>query len=543
MRFAPRWCGQCRQARHYNPHVHIVIADSLPASAGDALRAAGWTVDARPGRKPDELARDLADADALIVRSATQVTASLIESAPKLRVIARAGTGVDNVDVPAATARGILVMNAAGANSVSVAELAIGLMLALARPMAAADASMKRGEWEKKKFMGTELRGKLLGVIGFGRIGREVAARARAFGMEIVAYDPFIAARAAESAGIPLVELDDLLARADFITLHMPSLPETHHVINAERLARCKKGVRIVNTARGELIDEAALADAIESGHVAGAGLDVFESEPPTDTRLTSLPQVVATPHIAASTNEAQELVGSEIAINVRDYLQDGVIRNAVNFPAVPPDDVPKLRPYLLLAEKLGALVAQLLPERPQSIGIRYYGPLMTAYENVIGSAVLAGALSRTEDNVTAVNARALATEHGLEVVESRSTRPRDFGNMISVKLVGSTRERWVEGAVIEPGNPRLAALDGVPIEAPLSGTLIVMANEDRPGVIGDVGTALGRHDVNIGSFALGRVESGAVGVISVDETGGLNPAVDDIRRLKAVREALVVRL
>ena len=543
MRFAPRWCDRCRQARHYNPQVHIVIADSLPASAGDALRAAGWTVDAKAGRKPDELARDLADADALIVRSATQVTASLLESAPKLRVIARAGTGVDNVDVPAATARGILVMNAAGANSVSVAELAIGLMLALARPLAAADASMKRGEWEKKKFMGTELRGKLLGVIGFGRIGREVAARARAFGMEIVAYDPFIAARAAESAGIPLVELDDLLARADFISLHMPSLPETHHVINATRLARCKKGVRIVNTARGELIDEAALADAIESGHVAGAGLDVFEAEPPSDTRLTSLPQVVATPHIAASTHEAQELVGSEIAINVRDYLQEGVIRNAVNFPAVPPDDVPKLRPYLLLAEKLGALIAQLMPERPQSIGIRYYGPLMTAYENVVGSAVLAGALSRTEDNVTAVNARALAAERGLEVVESRSTRPRDFGNMISVKLGSSKRERWVEGTVIEPSSPRLAALDGVPIEAPLSGTLIVMANEDRPGVIGDVGTALGRHDVNIGSFALGRLASGAAGVISVDETSRLDAAVDDIRRLKAVREALVVRL
>lgn len=543
MRFAPRWCGGCRQAGHYNPQVHIVIADSLPTSAADALRAAGWTVDTKAGRKPDELARDLADADALIVRSATQVTASLLESAPKLRVVARAGTGVDNVDVPAATARGILVMNAAGANSVSVAELAIGLMLALARPLAAADASMKRGEWEKKKFMGTELRGKLLGVIGFGRIGREVASRARAFGMEIVAYDPFIAARAAEAAGIPLVELDELLARADFITLHMPSLPETHHVINANRLARCKKGVRIVNTARGELIDEAALADAIESGHVAGAGLDVFESEPPTDKRLTSLPQVVATPHIAASTNEAQELVGSEIAINVRDYLQEGIIRNAVNFPAVPPDDVPKLRPYLLLAEKLGALIAQLLPERPESIGIRYYGPLMTVYENVIGSAVLAGALSRTEDNVTAVNARALATEHGLEVVESRSTRPRDFVNMISVKLGSTKRERWVEGTVIEPASPRLAAIDGVPIEAPLAGTLIVMANEDRPGVIGEVGTALGRHGVNIGSFALGRQASGAVGVISVDEAGGLDAAVEDIRRSKAVKEALVVRL
>ena len=238
--------------------MHIVIADSLPASAADALRAAGWSVDAKAGRTPDELARDLSNADALIVRSATQVTAQLIEAAPKLRVIARAGTGVDNVDVPAATARGILVMNAAGASSVSVAELAVGLMLTLARPIPAADASMKRGEWEKKKFMGVELRGKLLGVIGFGRIGREVAARARAFGMEIVAYDPFIAARAAEAAGIPLVELDDLLARADFISLHMPSLPETHHVMNAERLARCKKGVRIVNTARGELVDEAA---------------------------------------------------------------------------------------------------------------------------------------------------------------------------------------------------------------------------------------------------------------------------------------------
>ena len=523
--------------------MHIVIADSLPASAAEALRAAGWSVDAKAGRKPAELARDLADADALIVRSATQVTAELIEAAPKLRVIARAGTGVDNVDVPAATARGILVMNAAGASSVSVAELALGLMLSLARPIPAADASMKRGEWEKKKFMGTELRGKLLGVIGFGRIGREVAARARAFGMEIVAYDPFIAARAAEAAGTALVELDDLLARADFISLHMPSLPETHHVMNAERLARCKKGVRIVNTARGELIDEAALADAIESGHVAGAGLDVFDSEPPTDKRLTSLPQVVATPHIAASTIEAQEQVGSEIAINVRDYLLEGVIRNAVNFPAVPPDDVPKLRPYLLLAEKLGALIAQLVPERPESMGIRYYGPLMTAYENVIGSAVLAGALARTEDNVTAVNSRALAGERGLEVVESRSSRPRNFMQLISVKLRSATRERWVEGMVVEPASPRLSSIDGVPIEAPLSGTLIVMANADRPGVIGEVGTALGRHGVNIGSFALGRDTSGAVGVISVDEGDGLAAAVKDVRSSKAVREALIVRL
>ena len=286
--------------------MHIVIADSLPSSAAEALRAAGWSVDTKSGRKPDELAKDLANADALIVRSATQVTAALIEAAPKLRVIARAGTGVDNVDVPAASARGILVMNAAGANSISVAELAIGLILALARALPPADASMKQGIWDKKRFMGVELRGKTLGVVGFGRIGREVAQRARAFGMEILAYDPFIASRAADAAGVPLVELDELLAQADFITLHVPALPETRHLVNAERIARMKKGVRIVNTARGELIDDAALAAGIASGHVAGAGLDVFDPEPPTDHTLTKLPQVIATPHIAASTIEGQ---------------------------------------------------------------------------------------------------------------------------------------------------------------------------------------------------------------------------------------------
>jgi D-3-phosphoglycerate dehydrogenase len=523
--------------------VHIVIADSLPASAADALKAAGWSVDAKSGRKPDELARDLANADALIVRSATQVTADLLAAAPRLRVVARAGTGVDNVDVPAATARGILVMNAAGANSISVAEHALALMLSLARAVPMADATMKRGVWEKKKLTGVELRGKLLGVIGFGRIGREVAARARAFGMDVMAYDPFIPARAADAAGVPLVDLDRVLTSADFITLHVPALPETRHLVNAATLAQMRKGVRIVNTARGELIDEKALADAIESGHVAGAGLDVFETEPPTDPRLTSLPQVVATPHIAASTTEAQELVGSEIAINVRDYLQEGIVRNAVNFPAVPTEDVPRLRPYLQLAERLGALVAQLLPDRSVSISIRYYGPLISTNDKVVGSAVLAGALSRAAESVTPVNARALAEERGLEVVESRSTRPRDYVHVISVKLRGATSERWVEGTVIASSSPRLSALDGVPVEAPLSGTLIVMANEDQPGVIGGAGSALGRAGVNIASFALGRNEAGAVGVIGVDEGPDLEAAVKEIRGLSNVKEAVIVHL
>jgi len=523
--------------------VHIIIADSLPASAADLLSAAGWSVDAKAGRKPEELSRDLANADALIVRSATQVTADLIGAAPKLRVIARAGTGVDNVDVAAATARGILVMNAAGANSVSVAELAAGFLVALARAIPAADASMKQGVWDKKRFMGVELRGKVLGVVGFGRIGREVAARARAFGMEILAYDPFLASRAADAAGVPLVQLEDLLARADFLTLHVPALPETRHLINTERLARMKKGVRIVNTARGELIDDAALAAAIQSGQVAGAAIDVFDPEPPTDWTLAKLPQVIATPHIAASTIEGQEFVGNETAVQVRDYLKDGIIRNAVNFPSVPPEDVPKLRPFLDLAHRLGAMVSQLVPERPDEIGIRYYGPLVTAYESVIGSAVLAGALARSFDSVTPVNARAIADERGLHVVESRSTRVRDYGNVISVKLTGAHGERWAEATIIEPQQPRLCGLDGVPIEASLSGTLVVMGNDDRPGVVGGVGTALARQGVNIATFALGRGDAGAVAVAGVDDGGGLEAALEEIRRLPNVKEVRVVRL
>ncbi len=313
----------------------IVIADDLPASAADVLRAEGWEVDARTGRSTEQLKQDVADADALVVRSATKVTSAIIDAAPALRVIARAGTGVDNVDVAAASARGVVVMNAPGANSISVAELAIGLMLALARHVPAADAAMKQGKWEKKKFMGEELRDKTLGLAGLGRIGQEVARRARAFGMKVIAHDPFIAAQVAEDLGAELVSMDEVFARADYVSLHLPSTPATQNFLNAERLAASKPGIRIVNTARGDLVDERALADAIESGHVAGAALDVFEVEPPPDPRLQRLPQVIATPHIAASTREAQELVGVETVSALRDFLRDGIIRNAVNFPSV----------------------------------------------------------------------------------------------------------------------------------------------------------------------------------------------------------------
>ncbi len=413
----------------------IVIADGLPNTAIDTLKQPDWVVDNRQGRPAAELIADLKDADALVVRSATKVTREMIEAAPKLRVIARAGTGVDNVDVPAATARGIVVMNAPGANSLSVAELAMGLVLSLARNIPAADASMKTGKWEKSKFAGSEIRSKTLGLVGLGRIGQEVAARAHAFEMKVIAHDPFISAEMAATLGVELVSLDELCLRADYISLHIPALPSTKHLFNAERFAKCKKGVRIINTARGELIDESALADAVESGHVAGAGLDVFDPEPPKDWRLATLPQVVATPHIAASTKEAQEQVGTETAAALRDFLREGIIRNAVNFPSVSQEAYKRLRPYLMLARSLGVVAAQMGEARISAVGVRYYGELANEDNQLLGSAVLEGVLSTIlSGGVTPVNARTIATDRGIELIESRSNRARNYTSLISVK-------------------------------------------------------------------------------------------------------------
>jgi D-3-phosphoglycerate dehydrogenase len=523
--------------------MHVVIADQLPASAVDVIaRVPGWTVDSRAGRSADVLARDLAEADALIVRSATKVNEQLLQSAPRLRVIARAGTGVDNVDLVAATARGVLVMNAPGANSVSVAEHALALMLALARALPAADGSMKRGVWDKKSLTGAELKGKTLGLVGMGRVGREVAGRARSFGMEVVAHDPYISERVAATLGVELLSLDDLCSRADYISLHVPATAETRALFDTERLRRCRRGVRIVNTARGELIDEGALAAAIQEGHVAGAGLDVFEKEPPPDWRLVQLPQVVATPHIAASTHEAQEQVGLETAAAVRDFLLEGTVRNAVNFPAISPEDMSALRPFLLLAQRLGSLAAQLADGRTRALGVRHYGPLVSAHGELIVSAAVAGLLEPILSSaVTIVNARDVAAQRGIEIIESRSSRPRTFANMLSVKLHTSSGECWLEGTVFEPGRPRLTLLDGVAVEAPLEGTLLTIRNEDQPGVIGHVGSILGRHGVNIANFALGRDTAGAAGIVNVDapaDDSRLLESVRDIRGVIGVREA-----
>ena len=523
----------------------IVVADDLPASALDLLRAEGWEVDARTGRAPDQLAGDLSNADAIVVRSATKVTAPLIGAAPRLRVIARAGTGVDNVDVPAASARGIVVMNAPGANSISVAELAVGLILALARHVPAADAAMKQGKWEKKRFLGEEIRDKTLGLAGLGRIGQEVARRAAGFGMQIVAHDPFISEQVAADLGVQLVTLDELFARADYVSLHMPSNEKTRNLVNAERLARSKKGIRIINTARGDLIDEKALADAIEAGQVGGAALDVFETEPPPDARLQKLPQVIATPHIAASTREGQELVGVETAAALRDFLRDGIIRNAVNFPSVSAEEFNRLRPFVELAERLGAFLAQMNDSRAHTLAVRYYGELSEGRNDMIVSAALVGLFKPIlSTGVTPVNARSVAADRGIEIIESRSSRTRNYTSLISIKLQTSGGERWVEGAVFERAVPRLVLVDGIAVEAPLEGTMIVLSNNDQPGVIGDVGTILGRHGVNIANFALGRDGSGAVGVVNVDETSPIPDAVlDEIRKMKAIREARIVRV
>ena len=527
----------------------VVVADELPAAAFEQLRRPGWEVIATFGRPREELTRALAGADALVVRSATRVTSDLIGEAPRLRVIARAGTGVDTIDVDAATERGILVINAPGANPVSVAELTMAFILALARRVPAADASMKAGQWEKKKFTGGEVLGRTLGLVGFGRIGQEVACRAQAFGMNVIAFDPYLSPEAMADAGATPVGLDALLAQSDVISLHAPASPETKHLINRERLARCRKGVFIVNTARGDLVDPAALAAAIQDGQVAGAALDVFEKEPPADATLQRLPEVIATPHIGASTREGQDRVGIETVEALADFLDRGLIRNAVNAPAVPPAIYSRLLPYIRLARLMGSVGASVAGGPLVGVGIRTYGELAEMPEAPLSTAVIEGVLGALRcENVTPVNATATATRRGIEVVRSHSTRDRPYPGLISVKVrTAAGTEHWLEGTLSASREPRLVLLDGVRVDAPLAGELILIWNRDQPGVIGEIGTRLGRHGINIGNFSLGRTSDGrAVGVLDVD-TGDANSivadAVDDLRGVRFVDRVEMIDL
>jgi D-3-phosphoglycerate dehydrogenase / 2-oxoglutarate reductase len=493
----------------------IVVAEKVSSSAVNVLREeSDWQV-VTHDQLEGKLNAQLADADALIVRSAVQVNAALLEHAPKLRVVGRAGVGVDNVDLDAATRKGIAVMNTPGANAVAVAEHTLGLALAMARHLCRADALMHSAKWEKKSLQGTELRGKTLGIIGLGRIGMEVARRARAFGMKIAAHDPFVSPEVARQAEIELTTLDEALAVADYVSLHMALTPQSAGIINAETIGKMKKGARLINCARGELVDEAALAAALRDGHLAGAALDVFAEEPPAkDSPLLALPNVILTPHVAGSTHEAQEAVGVQIAVQVREFLRRGVIQNAVNVPSVSDEEYAALEPYMTLAERLGSFVAQASSNGGlEEIGLQYSGPIAEGKTALVRKAAIKGVLnSMLAEKANLVNASALAEERGIRIREACKLKVSggSAGSVVTVQLKTQHGEHEVKGTVLHGNSPRLLAIDGIDVEAPLERNLIYLRNHDVPGVIGRIGTILGEAKINIANFSLGRVEAAA---------------------------------
>jgi D-3-phosphoglycerate dehydrogenase len=500
----------------------IVLAEKVsPATLAVFAAEPGWEVlthDKLPGGLPAALA----EADALVVRSAVQVDDALMEKAPKLRVIGRAGVGVDNIDAEAATRRGIVVMNTPGANAVAVAELTMGLMLALARKLPAANSTMHAGKWEKKSLQGAELRGKTLGILGLGRIGLEVARRARGFGVEIVGSDPFVSAAVARENGIVLLPVEELFAKADYLTLHVGLTPQTQNIINEKNLATMKKGVRIINCARGELVDDGALVAALKSGHVGGAALDVFVEEPPRNSPYFGLDNVILTPHIAGSTAEAQEAVGVQIAMQVREYLKLGVVQNAVNLPSLSHEEYLQLAPYIDLAERLGSFLAQTGKGGIEAIHLVYGGTLVEAKTDLVRNAAIEGLLQGSE-NVNRINAAAVAQERGIRVHEDKRESHRGgAATLLAIELHTPAGVRHATATVIHEEQPRLLEYDGIDIEAPLEGNLLVCRNLDVPGVIGRIGTILGEQGVNIANFALGRERTGkkpvhALAVVQVD--------------------------
>jgi len=480
----------------------------------------GWEVIVS---NPKEFTGHLATADALVVRSGVRVDASVIAQAPKLRLIGRAGVGVDNIELPSATAAGILVMNTPGGNAISVAEHTIALMLSLARSIPRASASVKSGKWEKRKFLGTELRGKTLGIVGLGSIGREVVKRAAAFEMRIIASDPYVHSQTAKDVGVELVALPSLYAESDYITLHTALTPESNRMLSTEAFARMKRGVRIINCARGELIDQEALKEALSSGKAGGAALDVFENEPPASgDRLLAMENLVATPHIGGSTEEAQEIVGVRIAEQVVEYMQNGVALNAVNMPALTPEQYKTLGPYSQLAERLGNFASYVSSGNPKTVRLLYFGKIAELNTHLVRNAGLAGVLHRSlARKANSINAMQIAGDRGLTVAERHDKRTAHT-DTVRLELESDVGVTSVEGAVVLD-RPRLIQVDGIYCEAPLDGNLTFLKNEDVPGVIGYIGDVLGRNGINIATFSLGRRHAGAEAV-SVVQTDQLVP-------------------
>jgi D-3-phosphoglycerate dehydrogenase len=505
----------------------------MDPKAAEIFRAKGVEVDEKPGLTKEELRAIIGAYDGLAIRSATKVTQDLLDSATNLKVIGRAGIGVDNVDIPAATARGIVVMNTPFGNSITTAEHAIALMFALARDLPAADSSTQAGKWEKNRFMGVELTNKTLGLIGAGNIGSIVADRALGLRMKVLAYDPFLTPERALDLGVEKAELDELLARADFITLHTPLTDQTRNILSRENLAKTKKGVRIVNCARGGLIDEVALKEALDSGQVAGAALDVFVEEPAKASPLFGTPGLVATPHLGASTTEAQVNVAIQVAEQMAEFLMRGGVTNALNMPSLSAEEAPRLRPYMALAEKLGSLVGQLSHGPLAGLSIEAEGAAAELNMKPITGAVLAGFMRIHSDTVNMVNAPFLAKERGLDVREIRHDRETDYHTLLRVSAITSAGDRPVVGTLFANSSPRLVEIFGIRVEAELEGEMIYIVNEDTPGFIGRLGTLLGEEGVNIGTFSLGRREAGgeAVALVSVDSHIG----PDLIQRLQAL--------
>jgi D-3-phosphoglycerate dehydrogenase / 2-oxoglutarate reductase len=520
----------------------VLISDQMDPNAAKIFEERGCDVDVITDKTPEELAAIIGDYDGLAIRSATKVTKAILAAATHLKVIGRAGIGVDNVDIPAASSKGVVVMNTPFGNSITTAEHAIALMFALARQLPEADVSTQQGKWEKNRFMGVEVTGKTLGLIGAGNIGSIVASRALGLKMKVVAFDPFLSPERAVEMGVEKADLDTLLAKADFITLHTPLTDQTRNILSAENISKCKKGVRIINCARGGLVDEVALKAALDSGQVGGAALDVFVTEPAKESPLFGTPNFICTPHLGASTNEAQVNVALQVAEQMADYLVNGGVTNALNLPSLSAEEAPKLRPYMALAEELGSLIGQLAHGDLSNISIEVEGAAAQLNIKPMTGAVLAGFMRRYSDAVNMVNAPYLAKEQGLDVREVRNDREGDYHTMLRVSVKTAAGERSVAGTLFGNGQPRLVELFGVKVEADLKGHMLYIVNEDAPGFIGRLGTTLGEAGINIGTFHLGRQEAGGVAVLllSVDSAVPVD-VVETIHALPGVKRAMTL--
>ena len=517
----------------------VLISDKLAPEAVEIFKERGLEVDFRPGISADEIAEIIHDYDGLAIRSATKVTAALLAKATKLKAVGRAGIGVDNVDVPAATKAGVVVMNTPFGNSVTTAEHAITMMLSLARQIPQAHISTVAGKWEKSKFLGTEISGKRLGIIGCGNIGAIVADRAQGLKMRVMGFDPFLTPERAKQLGIEKVELPELLAKADFITLHTPLTDATRNIISADALQKTKKGVRIINCARGGLIDEVALCAALHSGHVAGAALDVFCEEPARDNLLFEAPNLIATPHLGASTTEAQEKVALQVAEQLSDYLMNGAVSNALNMASVTAEEAPILQPYMTLSRLLGGFLGQIETPDIQSVRLEFDGKAAHLNEAPVMASMLAGLLGPKMDSVNMVNAAAVASANGIEVATVRHDRRCDYESLLRVTIAYEGGERTIAGTLVGGNKPRLVEVQDIAVEADFPDNLLYLRNYDEPGFIGALGSVFGDIGINIATFHLGRKEAGGEAIALIEIDGDIDDqSLAKVRQLEQVVRA-----